>query len=322
MHHLSRPGAGRNTGVARERVGLFLHDGENDYQQLMRSDAEQAVRRNKLELDVQSAGKDADRQISQIRSAISAPGATRPDLILVSPVREQLLLPVLRAAMRAGIHWGFLTRWLDDIPELRREYPDLDVFSVSADQLEIGRLQGQQLATLRSPDAELLYISGPAGTSTARRRAEGIHAELDIARNRCQTFFGDWSQESGRMVTRRWLAGLPKAKVPSLVIIGQNDNMAMGAREAVEQSFEAAGKGVPTTLRVLGCDGSTGFGARLVIQGKLSATIVVPPVSGRAIDTFAQRLAGRGRPSAMNLVSVSSQPSLEALRTKYGRLRL
>jgi ABC-type sugar transport system substrate-binding protein len=248
--------------------------------------------------------------------------ATRPDLILVSPVREQLLSTVLRAAARAGINWGFLTRWLDDIPELRREYPDLDVFSVSANQVEIGRLQGQQLATLRAPDAELIYISGPAGTSSARQRAEGIHAELESSRNRCQTFFGDWSQESGRMVTKRWLAGLSKTKVLSLVIIGQNDNMAMGSREALEQSFEAAGKAVPTNLRVLGCDGSSAFGGRLVIQGKLSATVVVPPVSGRAIDAFAQRLAGRGRPSAMELVGVSSQPSLEALRTKYGRLRL
>jgi ABC-type sugar transport system substrate-binding protein len=124
------------------------------------------------------------------------------------------------------------------------------------------------------------------------------------------------------MVTKRWLAGLPKSKVLSLVIVGQNDNMAMGAREALEESFQAAGQAVPTDLRVLGCDGSSAFGGRLVIQGKLSATIAVPAVSGRAIDAFAQRLAGRGRPSAMELVGVTSQPSLEALRTKYGRLRL
>jgi ABC-type sugar transport system substrate-binding protein len=304
------------------RVGLYLHDGENDYQQLMRWDAEQAARRQSIALEVHSAGKDADRQINQIQNAISGPAPTRPDLILVSPVREQMLLPAVRAAARAGIHWGFLTRWLDAITELRREHPHVDIFSVSANQLEIGRLQGQQLATLRTPDAEVIYISGPAGTSSARQRAEGIHAELESSRHRCQTFFGDWSQESGRKITTRWLAGLAKTKLASLMIVGQNDNMAMGAREAVEQSFEAAGKAVPTDLRVLGCDGSVAFGARLVIQGKLSATIVVPPVSGRAIDAFAQKLAGRGRPNAVELVSVSSQPSLEALRAKYRRLRL
>jgi ABC-type sugar transport system substrate-binding protein len=308
--------------VAQARVGLYLHDGENDYQQLMRWDAEQAARRHTIALDVHSAGKDADRQINQIHSAICAPAPTRPDLILVSPVREQLLLPAVRAAARAGIHWCFLTRWLDAISELRREYPDVDIFSASANQLEIGRLQGQQLATVRTPDAEVIYISGPAGTSSARQRAEGIHAELETSRNRCQTFFGDWSQESGRMVATRWLSGLAKTKLASLMIVGQNDNMAMGAREALEQSFEAGGKAVPTDLRVLGCDGSAAFGARLVIQGKLSATIVVPPVSGRAIDAFAQRLAGRGRPNAVEPVSVTSQPSLEALRTKYRRLRL
>ncbi len=153
-----------------------------------------------------------------------------------------MLLPAVRTAARAGIHWGFLTCWLDAITELRRDYPDVDIFSVLANQSEIGRLQGQQLATLRTPDAELIYVSGPAGTSSARQRADDIHAELESSRHRCQTFFGDWSQESGRMATTRWLAGLAKTKLASLMIVGQNDNMAMGAREAVEQSFEAAGK--------------------------------------------------------------------------------
>ncbi len=289
---------------------------------MMRWDAEQAARRHILELDVQSAGKDVDRQISQLRAAISSLGPTRPRLILVSPVREQLLLPVLHLAARAGISWGFLTRWLDDIPDLRREYPNVDVFTASADQREIGRLQGHQLATLKSPGNEVIYISGPAGTSSARERAEGIHKELASASSRYQTSYGDWSQESGRVATERWLAGFPKANLPSFVLVGQNDNMAMGAREAVEESFKAAGKAVPVNLRVLGCDGSAGFGQRLVIQGKLSATIVVPPVSGRAIDAFAQGLAGGGRPRPVEAVGVSSQPSLEALRTKYGRMRL
>ncbi|MEY2934124.1 MAG: hypothetical protein RL033_4873 [Pseudomonadota bacterium] len=308
--------------MARGRVGLFLHDGENDYQKLMQSDAEQAARRHDLALDVHLGGKDADRQISQIRMAIAGPVAARPDLILVSPVREQLLLPLLRAAAHAGISWGLLTRWLDEIPEIRRAYPDVDVFSASANQREIGRLQGHQLATLKAADDEVLYLSGPAGTSTARQRAEGIQSELEGLSTRCQTFYGDWSQESGRTTARRWLAGLPKARLLSILIVAQNDGMAIGAREAVEESFATEGKSMPKELRIIGCDGSTAFGQRLVIQGKLSATIVVPPVSGRAIDVFAQRVGGRGRPAALELVGVFSQPSLEALRTKYGRLRL
>lgn len=286
----------------------------------MLEDAEQAVRRHKLELEVHVAGKDVDRQIHQLQKAISAPDSARPDLILVSPVREQLLLTLLRAAARAGIHWAFLTRWLDEIPALRREFPDVDIYSVSADQKEIGRLQGRQLDVLRGAEDEVIYLSGPAGTSSARQRAEGIQSELERARGKCQTFYGDWSQESGRSATKRWLAGFPKSKRPSFMIVGQNDNMALGAREAVEASLDASSKALE--LRVIGCDGSSSFGQRLVSQGKLSATIVVPPVSGRAIDAFAQRLAGRGRPGAVESVAVVSHPSLEALRMKHVRLRL
>jgi ABC-type sugar transport system substrate-binding protein len=308
--------------VARGRVGLFLHDSENDYQKLMHGEAERATRRYSLQLDTQSADKDADRQARQIRAALSAPASTRPDLVLVSPVREQLLLPELRTAASAGISWAFLTRWLDEIHALRREYPQVDIFSVSADQREIGRLQGQQLATLRQPGDELVYISGPAGTSSARQRAEGVRAELEMSRGRRQTFYGDWSQLSGRDAMNRWLVGFATAHLPPLVIVAQNDNMAIGAREAVEQTLRTSSKGAATELRVLGCDGSAGFGQRLVSQGKLSATIVVPPVTGRAIEAFAHRVDGKGRPNAVEIVAVSSHPSLEALQTKYRRLRL
>ncbi len=308
--------------MARARVGLFLHDEENDYQKLLLSDAEQAVRRHALALDVHSAGKDADRQIAQIRDAIAAAPSVRPDLILVSPVREHLLLGLLRAAARAGVSWGFLTRWLDEIHVLRREYPDVDIFSVSADQREIGCIQGRLWATVELASDEILYISGPAGTSSARLRAEGIQPELASARSRCQTLYGDWSQESGGIAATRWMAGLSKTKLSSVVIIAQNDNMAMGAREVMEKSLAASAKTASADLRVIGCDGSSSFGQRLVIQGKLSATIVVPPVSGRAIELLAQRLAGRGRPNASEIVSVTSQPSLEALRSKYRRMRL
>jgi ABC-type sugar transport system substrate-binding protein len=286
----------------------------------MLQDAEQAVRRHKLELDVHVAGKDVDRQINQLGTAISAQGSARPDLILVSPVREQLLLTLLRSAARAAIHWAFLTRWLDEIPALRREFAEVDIYSVSADQREIGRLQGRQLDVLRAAQDEVIYLSGPAGTSSARQRAEGIQSELERVGGKCQTFYGDWSQESGRAATRRWLAGFPKSKRPSFVIVGQNDHMAIGAREAVEASLDASSKA--SELRVIGCDGSSSFGQRLVSQGKLSATVVVPPVSGRAIEAFAQRLAGRGRPNAVESVAVASHPSLEALRMKHVRLRL
>jgi ABC-type sugar transport system substrate-binding protein len=285
----------------------------------MLQDAEQSARRHTLDLDVLVAGKDVDRQINQLKTAIAAHGPARPDLILVSPVREQLLLTLLRSAARAGIHWAFLTRWLDDIPALRREFPDVDIYSVSADQLEIGRLQGRQLEILREPEDEIIYLSGPAGTSSARQRTEGIAPELERARGKCQRFYGDWSQASGRIAAQRWLAGFPTSQRPSFLIVGQNDNMAIGAREAAEARLDLASKA--GDLRVIGCDGSFSFGQRLVSQGKLSATIAVPPVSGRAIDAFAQRLAGRGRPNAIEHVAVASHPSLEALRAKHARLR-
>ena len=61
---------------------------------------------------------------------------------LTSTMRDTDLLPLVTQAARQGVAWAFLTRWLDEIPMLRKVNPQVDVFSVSADQVEIGLFAG------------------------------------------------------------------------------------------------------------------------------------------------------------------------------------
>ena len=86
--------------MARRRVGLFLHDRLNGYQLLLLSDAEQAAVRHGLRLTVESAEKDADRQVRQVRDALALPAGEQPSLVLVSPVRDTDLLPLVAQAAR------------------------------------------------------------------------------------------------------------------------------------------------------------------------------------------------------------------------------
>jgi len=303
------------------RVGLFLHDRLNDYQGLLLADAEHAAVRHGLRLAVQSADKDADRQVSQIREALEAPPAEQPGLIIVSPVRDTSLVPLVSQAARQGVAWAFLTRWLDDIPVLRKMNPKADIFSVSADQVEIGRLQARQLRVISVAGDTLVYLSGPLAASSARSRAEGLRSELQGTKLNWETLYGDWSEAGGRNAVSKWLDPSRARNPARIVLISQNDDMAVGGRAAIEEWARLPGHAASAELRILGCDGSMKLGQRLVGQGRLTATVMVPSVSGRAIEEYAIALRGGRRPDPRIFVPVKACPDLELLRLKFAGLR-
>jgi ABC-type sugar transport system substrate-binding protein len=147
-------------------VVVALTTRENDYQ------AEQAVAvtdmatRLGATIQIIYADSDAVNQTQQLIKIIQDP-AQHPTAILVEPVGTGMP-QVAKAAVAAGIGWGIINSDPDYISELRRG-GEVPVFSVSTDQSEVGRIQGQQLGIL-VPEGNVLYIEGP---STARRRSSG-----------------------------------------------------------------------------------------------------------------------------------------------------
>jgi hypothetical protein len=69
-------------------------------------------------------------------------------------------------------------------------------------------------------------------------------------------------------------------------------------------------------MSITGCDGSPRFGLPLVKAGELTATVVIPPVAGIAVEELAAALAGSGIPPAEIVVGVSSFPDLPALESR------
>jgi ABC-type sugar transport system substrate-binding protein len=304
--------------VASRRIALFLQNGANDYQCLLRDDCQAAAARRDFLLTIHSADNDGENQLRQIRSVLSGPRSQWPAALLVTPVREVGLLAVAHEAANLGIGWVSLNRWSDYLLELRREFPAMPVFSVTADQTEVGRIQGRQLRCLLGDTGELVYIQGPLGTSSTQKRTAGMRLELERCPDiRLVTFNSDWSSEGGERAMRDWIRIFPRGKLPKFAVGAQNDSMAAGARRALAEW--AGGEDKTANIRVTGCDGTPGFGQRLVKEGKLTATVVIPSVGGRAIDELASVLAG-GRPSSAEIVvAVSSYPELEALAKEHRR---
>jgi ABC-type sugar transport system substrate-binding protein len=212
-----------------------------------------------------------------------------------------------------------LNRWSDSLVDLHRQFSHLPVFCISVDQYEVGRIQGRQFKALLPGGGELLYIRGPVGTSSAMRRLVGVREILADTSVRIFTALSDWTTEGGERVMREWLPMLrERASLQSFVVGAQNDSMGIGARR--ELSGEV-GRGLALRaeqVRFTGCDGSPNHGMRWTSEGKLAATVVIPPVAGRALNEVAAMLSGGPRPRAEILLDPSSFPDLRVVERLGG----
>jgi ABC-type sugar transport system substrate-binding protein len=120
------------------------------------------------------------------------------------------------------------------------------------------------------------------------------------------TFNSDWSAAGGESATREWLRIFAGRSLPACVVGAQNDDMAMGARKALLTGASELQR--TARVPVTGCDGTPSYGQRLVMAGELAATVVIPPVSGRAVKEIASMLDTGRSPQAEIVVKVSSFP--------------
>ena len=295
---------------------------DGDYQQLLRVDGLAAANRNGFPIEVHSAGGDSGRQVDQIQSCLREAKSQRPTVILVCPVREAALLSTAYAAARLGVGWVLLGRWSAYMADLREEFASLPIFSVAADQREIGRIQGQQFKALLPDGGELVYIRGPLGTSSATRRFEGVQQSLQDSTIKLFAITSNWTTEGGERAMKDWLQIFGKREFPKFVVGAQNDAMAMGARNALAEAARVRSDFSVDQIQVTGCDGVPDFGRRLVSEGKLRATVVMPPTAGRAINEIAPMLfGGHARPAAEIVLAPSSFPELHLIGDSQARKR-
>jgi serine/threonine-protein kinase len=288
---------GPKTSIERCSLALFSRD-DGEYQELLRDDFLKTARGYGFSARAFRAENDSDMQLAQIRECLREPIDQRPTVVMVSPVREGHLLSTAHEAARLGVGWVVLSRWWDYVSNLRAEFLDLPIFAVLADQQEIGRIQGKQLAALLPRGGELVYIQGPLGTSSAVRRYAGVREVLQGSSVDVFTLHSDWTREGGARAMLDWARVFQKRDLPTFIVGAQNDAMAMGARDAVEEIARERPNFSAETASFCGCDGSPSYGQRLVMEGKLAATVIMPVCAGRAIAEIASMLRGSPRPPA------------------------
>jgi ABC-type sugar transport system substrate-binding protein len=297
-----------------ETVGLFLV-GLNDYQERLKEDALKRAKHLGFEIDVQIADNDAGRQLMQIKTAIERRASTGLVGMLVHPVSDNALAAAGRAAVIAGLDWILLNRSADYLDALRDEFPGQVVFTVLPDQTEIGRIQGYQVRALANPGERVLCVTGRADTWSARLRLAGLQ-EVAGASNPILDVDGSWTSEGARRAVDSWLE-TEGARGPIGAFVAQNDDMALGTRQAIREAQSRVSLPLGT-IPIIGCDGSPRFGQRLVRERRIACTVAVASASGPALDWLRRARTGNERPPTQVVLPVSSFPAIEELTRQAG----
>lgn len=240
-----------------------------------------------IHVDCRYGRGDEASQLDQIDA--DRRSADRPSLFVVIPVNKDAVYQILSGIVGAheDVTCVFLHQPLAKIQSAQRKAYGARLFSVAADQVEVGRIQARQFAGLLPGGAgDVLYVQGRPNSFATAERMKGLLAELPKTGGVKLTgyrVYGDWSPESVAPAVDNWqrLGG----RLDWIRAAGaQNDDMAM----ALSTLLRKEGREIP----VIGVDGLDA-GKRAVAAGLLAATVVQPLGIGDALRAYHAACTGR-----------------------------
>lgn len=274
--------------MSKLRFLVSLITKENDYQ----VEQAEAARATAAELGVIAeiiyADNDPITQSTQVLKAIQSDPSLRPNGIVIEPLGATAFPQAAQAAARAGTGWAVLSRRAEYAGELAKSTHS-PVFSISADQVEVGRILARQVMALLPRGGSVLYVQGPSVSTVSRERHEGL-TELLPGNVHLTALRGKWTEESATQSVRSWLKLMSTQKVRVDLILAQNDVMGMGARKAIEKAVTDLERDDWGDVPILGVDGVPKTGQAWVRSGKLTATVIVPASAGKALTLMTRAL--------------------------------
>ncbi|MGD8453491.1 MAG: ABC transporter substrate-binding protein [Phycisphaerae bacterium] len=222
-----------------------------------------------------------ENQIKALRNFI----AQKVDAIVLAPVVETGWTPVLKEIQRAGIPVILVDRGVD-VPD-----PSLYATLIASDFVEEGRMAARWLAGMLGAEGNIVELQGTPGAAPAIDRRKGFaevlaeHPGLRIIKSQS----GDFTRAKGKEVMEAFL----KAEGANIqAVYAHNDDMALGAIQAIEEAGLKPGK----DILIVSIDGvRAAFEA--MVAGKLNCTVECNPLLGpAAFDAVEKVLAGEQVP--------------------------
>ncbi len=296
-------------------IVVSLMSNGNGYQRQQAASAEEAASRLGVRLVVLFADNDPIQQSQQLLNIIQWRDL-RPDAIVCCPVGTGMKR-VAYAAAENGIGWAIINRDVDYLEELRA-LAKVPVCHVSVDQVAVGKIQARQMAKLLPLGGAVLYLQGPASSPAVQARVKGMEAERP-SNLQIRTVRGKWTEQSGYDAAAAWLH-MASSKHESIdMVCSQNDDMAVGARKALETLSTGERREILSQLPYTGCDACEGTGREWLRKGMLTASIAMPSTAGVSLEVLVKALRSGVPPAERTVAMPTSSPSLETLRAAEKR---
>ncbi|WP_298403827.1 ABC transporter substrate-binding protein [Janthinobacterium sp.] len=272
-------------------MGFSQVGAESEWRTANTVSIKEAAKKDGVTLKFADAQQKQENQVKALRSFI----AQKVDVIAFSPVVESGWDTVLREAKAAKIPVILTDRAVNVADK------SLYVTFIGSDFVEEGRRAGQWLLehAKKTPDATLniVELQGTVGSAPAIDRKEGFQEV--IAKNpkmkiiRSQT--GDFTRAKGKEVMEAFL----KAEGKKInVLYAHNDDMAIGAIQAIEEAGMKPGK----DIIIISIDGVKGA-FEAMIAGKLNVTVECSPLLGPQLMSIARDVVA-GKPVPARITTV------------------
>jgi len=299
--------------MTKTQILLSVTNDSNDYQIEQVKGARLAAARMGADLEIVYAQDDGIVQSQQLLNRIQYAAKARPNVVIFEPAGSTTLPQVARAAAAASIGVVVLSRDAEYIEELRSVF-HIPAFVVAADQEEIGRIQGRQLAALLPRGGIVLSIQGPTQSKAAHLRHMGL-LETKPENIQLRVVKAHWSEASAQKSVHSWLSLSTSRGTEITAVCAQDDSMAMGARKAFEESEHKLSQSW-LQIPFLGCDGMPNTGQEWIRRGLLTATVLSPPTAPVAIDLIARFLQDGTMPPPRMRTETKSIPDITTLASK------
>jgi len=218
-----------------------------------------------------------ENQIRAIRSFVTQ----HVDAIVLAPLVETGWDPVLREAKRAGIPVIITDRSIQTADE------SLYACFIGSDFISEGRMAADWLAAKVNSKGRIVELQGTPGSAPANDRrkafADAIAKYPDLKIIDSQS--GDFRRTGGKEVME---AFIKKHGKDIDILYAHNDDMALGAVQAIEEAGLKPGK----DIIIVSID-AVREGVQAVVDGKINCTVECNPLFGpKVYDTVKRVLAG------------------------------
>ncbi|MDQ0900942.1 MULTISPECIES: ABC transporter substrate-binding protein [unclassified Paenibacillus] len=265
-------------------LGFSQLGSESDWRKANTLSIKESAEESEISLLFENAEQSQERQFEAVRSFIKQ----KVDVISIAPVVEKGWEPILKEVKQAGIPVIIIDR-LVEVSD-----PSLYVTFIGSDFYEEGRKAGKyvldKLANIPSPIG-IVELKGTEGSTPSIARGKGFHEVItkntDFAV--LESANADFTVTQGKEVMRSFL----QARGTSIrVLFSHNDDMALGAIEAIEEYGLRPGKDIV----IVSVDG-TRKALEKLMEGKINSVVECNPLLGpNLIQAVNEMIDGRTLP--------------------------